>query len=394
MSRTSKIKILGAGPTGALTAIALAQAGSYVYILDPKTIKILSSSNRAYALTHSSRYLLKKLNLWDKIYPFLTAFNRLTLQDQEIRKVLSFTSQDLPVELRSQDEIGWIIDHRNLMELLFNTINRSKYICSSFGLINDHFKDYDLLIAADGANSNSRKKWGIKSFEFNYSQSCITAKVLIRGAIKNGAYEIFRADGPLAVLPMGGAVFQIVWSSPTFLANQMVQHIDSVFLDKLAAILPNNLQPDELLEKPSVFPLQLSVALNFAQRRKLLLGESAHRCHPVGGQGLNLCWRDVNELMSLVKEVNQDKIKISKVPFIYRRNRLHDVIITCIFTDLLVRIFSNNNQIMFYIKRFLFYLLYKLSILKRLTLKIMSCGLMTSLNVCENDTKVSNHGNY
>ena len=54
-----------------------------------------------------------------------------------------------------------------------------------------------------------------------------------------------------------------------------------------------------------MFPLQLSYTPKSFTLNKILVGEASHRCHPIGGQGLNLCWRDVNDLMRLIDKANK-----------------------------------------------------------------------------------------
>ena len=54
-------RVHGAGPTGALAALALADAGWRVQLRDPLPPHDLCSRSRAYALTHSSRELLEQL---------------------------------------------------------------------------------------------------------------------------------------------------------------------------------------------------------------------------------------------------------------------------------------------------------------------------------------------
>ncbi|MGL6133672.1 MAG: FAD-dependent monooxygenase, partial [Prochlorococcaceae cyanobacterium] len=59
--------VLGAGPTGALSALALADAGWSVTLCDPLTAAQLSGRSRAYAFNHSSRQLLERLGLWAEL---------------------------------------------------------------------------------------------------------------------------------------------------------------------------------------------------------------------------------------------------------------------------------------------------------------------------------------
>ena len=49
-----------------------------------------------------------------------------------------------------------------------------------------------------------------KSINYKYNQACLSAKVVLRGANSKYAYEILRNEGPFAILPIGGDLFQIV----------------------------------------------------------------------------------------------------------------------------------------------------------------------------------------
>ena len=61
----STVHILGAGPTGSLAALALAESNQHVVLHDPLPVESLTARSRAYAITHSSRRLLQNLELWD-----------------------------------------------------------------------------------------------------------------------------------------------------------------------------------------------------------------------------------------------------------------------------------------------------------------------------------------
>ncbi len=379
MKKKTKIKIIGAGPTGSVLAIALSKAGSFVNIFDNKSEQQLSERSRAYALTNSSRQMLDKLGLWPKLSTYIVPFNTLYLEDQVICKHLIFNNLDLPKNNNKSKEIGWIIDHKNLMKVLLECMSTNHFIQTSFNKTNQDNLDYDLVIAADGPQSLSRREWNIKSYSLTYKQSCITAKVLIRGAKSKTAYEIFRSEGPMALLPMGNDLFQVVWSAPTYLAKKRMNLNNAYFLDYLAATLPNDLQPDQLVEMPYIFPLQLSISPKLFTSRKLLVGESSHRCHPVGGQGLNLCWRDVEELTRLVGQSNRSKVRISSIPLLFNLYRITDIVLVSLFTDLLVRIFSTDHLFINLLRGFSLDLMSKLPILKKISFKVMSFGPMSIL---------------
>ena len=186
---------------------------------------------------------------------------------------------------------------------------------------------------------------------------------------------------------MGGEVYQMVWSAPLRRCQERAGLSPSCFLDHLAAVLPEGLQPDVLLDRPSAFPLQLAFALRLQRGRGVLVGESGHRCHPVGGQGLNLCWRDVSTLMNLVKTVDEGKLPVEKLPCLYARKRIVDLLLVGVFTDLIVRFFSSRNILLvmvglpLMVRLPLMFLLARLSLLRQLLLKAMTDGPVTVIRL-------------
>ena len=92
---SSPVRINGAGPTGSLLALGLASLNYSIDLFDTASLDTICSKSRAYALTHSSRRLLIKLDLWNELQPFLTPFKKLRLEDRGIRKIVNFATSDL-----------------------------------------------------------------------------------------------------------------------------------------------------------------------------------------------------------------------------------------------------------------------------------------------------------
>ena len=76
-----RFHIVGAGPTGALLALGLAQQGFSVVLQDRLSAELLLARSRAYAITHSSRRLLHDLGLWDALRGEMEPFRSLRLDD-------------------------------------------------------------------------------------------------------------------------------------------------------------------------------------------------------------------------------------------------------------------------------------------------------------------------
>ena len=363
--------VMGAGPTGCMTALALAQLNRRVVVFDPQASDALRSRSRAYAITHSSRRLMQRLGLWDELLNDLVAFEQLDLRDLAAGHQVLFVSDDLAEKNRGHHGIGWILDHRPLMTALLQRLQESALVQLHLGGEAAPIPSPDsLVIAADGPSSPTRESWGIGCWQHRYRQGCLTAKVVLRGVQANQACELFRPEGPLAVLPLGNDHFQVVWSAPMQRCQDRSALPPSEFLDQLAGILPQGIDPDLLLDQPKAFPQQWMLARRLSRGRGVLVGEAGHRCHPVGGQGLNLCWRDVDVLVKSVQKGGTAK----RIAARYGRQRWIDLILVGTATDLLVRCFSNRIGLLVVFRRIALQLLKQSRGLRQVSLRAMTDG--------------------
>ena len=371
-------RIRGAGPTGALAALALAQAGWRVSLHDPLTPEALQARERAYAFTHSSRELLQRLGLWGDLRPSLVPFRRLHLRDVAAERDVRFE----PADLGQAEAVGWIGSNRPLMALLLRRLGQHPAVRLELGnqataASANHAKDTDaadLLVAADGPDSPTRRALGIGLWSHPYRQACLTVQVEMRGCADDEAWELLRPEGPFAVLPLGKRRFQLVWSAPATRCRQLEALDAPAFLDRLAGALPDRLQPDALLAPPRAFPVALQLARRLHRGRTVLVGESAHRCHPVGGQGLNLCWRDVAVLQSLAERAARGTLSPRRIGAAYGRRRWPDLLLTLLATDLLVRLFSNRHRWLLPLRRLALVCLARVDASRALALRAMTQG--------------------
>jgi 2-octaprenyl-6-methoxyphenol hydroxylase len=376
---------MGAGPTGALAALALADAGWLVTIVDPLGPPALQERTRAYAFTHSSQKLLEQLGLWQACDPLMVPFRRLELLDLGVRASVAFALADLATPLaqrqgaaqRKGAALGWIAQHRPLMAVLLQRLQAHPAITTQLGqAIAPEMGSVqaDLVVAADGPHSPTREALGIGLWQWSYRQSCLTATVAMRGSDDDQAWELLRPEGPFAVLPLGDGQFQVVWSAPQGRCRQLESLADAAFLDALAGALPDRLQPDGLLDRPRAFPVSLQLARRQHLGSCVLLGESGHRCHPVGGQGLNLCWRDVAVLHRLAQRATAGRLAAERLPAAYGLRRWPDLLLTLAATDLLVRLFSNRAPWLLPLRRLGLGAMARLPLLRRFSLAAMTHG--------------------
>ena len=379
MPQPLQAQVMGAGPTGALAALALADAGWQVTIVDPLGSPALLERTRAYAFTQSSRKLLERLGLWQACDPLMVPFRRLELLDLGARASVAFALPDLaaPFAQRQGAALGWIAQHRPLMGVLLERMQAHPAITTKLGQSVAPAMGSgpaDLVVAADGPHSPTREALGIGLWQWSYRQSCLTAMVTMRGSDDDQAWELLRPEGPFAVLPLGDGQFQVVWSAPQGRCRQLESLADAAFLDALAGALPDRFQPDSLLEPPRAFPVSLQLARRQSLGSCVLVGESGHRCHPVGGQGLNLCWRDVAVLHRLAQRATAGRLAAERLPAAYGLRRWPDLLLTLAATDLLVRLFSNRAPLLLPLRRLGLVLLARVPIFRRFSLAAMTHG--------------------
>jgi len=125
-------------------------------------------------------------------------------------------------------------------------------------------------------------------------------------------------------------------------------------MDKLSTILPDEFKFYHIIGEFNIFPVSLSLNLPVLNFKKIVfVGDAFHTFHPVGGQGLNTCWRDVNTIYDLFNKKNTiTKMQLILFKFKYFSSRILDIIFTIFITDSLISIFANRNVFLFPIMKF------------------------------------------
>jgi 2-octaprenyl-6-methoxyphenol hydroxylase len=111
MNNNLNLKIVGSGPTGLLLAITLSKLNFNIYLTDLLPREKLIYKDKTYAITHSTRKILTKFNLWDKLKPHLYRFDSLSISDSVTSKFIILNTFDLDKDIVSLDTIGWVVIH-------------------------------------------------------------------------------------------------------------------------------------------------------------------------------------------------------------------------------------------------------------------------------------------
>jgi 2-octaprenyl-6-methoxyphenol hydroxylase (EC 1.14.13.-)/2-octaprenyl-3-methyl-6-methoxy-1,4-benzoquinol hydroxylase (EC 1.14.13.-) len=111
----------------------------------------------------------------------------------------------------------------------------------------------------------------------------------------------------MGVLPLPGNRCQVVWTAPHAEAQALKELDETEFLNLLEYRTGGLLGKLELLSDRYVYPVQLMQSDRYIQHRLALVGDAAHCCHPVGGQGLNMGIRDAGALTEVLKNSDSNR---------------------------------------------------------------------------------------
>lgn len=385
---TVDVAIVGGGIVGLTLAAALAPSGMTIAVIEAQTAAAASSRQRAYAFSLTSADIFKGLGLWPQIGPHICHFDQVQLSDGDYGEVVQFLPTDLGTEA-----VYYGAEHRVLMAALQGAIAASPqihHLCAA--TLGDIHNQGDavlaevstpegtvmvrspLIIAADGKGSPLRQWAGIGSVGWRYRQSCVTTVLEPEHSHQNIAYERFWPSGPFAILPLPGQRCQVVWTAPHAEAEAILRLPEAEFMAELEQRYGSQMGQLKRLSAPAMFPVQLMQSDRYVQHRLALVGDAAHSCHPVGGQGLNMGIRDAAALAEVLTAAYQRRQDLGDITVLrrYERWRRVENWVILSFTDLLTRTFSNQVLPVVAARRAGLWTLSRVPLLKRLALRLMT----------------------
>ena len=201
-----------------------------------------------------------------------------------------------------------------------------------------------LLVIADGGRSALREALGIGATVRDYRQRAIASVVVARAPREHAAFERFTPGGPVALLPMGGARYGLVWCCGDERADRLAALPERAFVEALDAVFAGRLGGFASAGERTVFGLRFARADATVAERVALIGNAANHLHPVAGQGFNLGMRDAACLAEVVAAGRREGCAPGDAQVLerYRRWRAPDHARVARFTDALVDVFCNR----------------------------------------------------
>ena len=340
------ILIVGAGPVGAVCALALRQQGIAAHVLEAQP-EDARADTRTLALAHGSRLILERLGVWDRLDD-VTPISRIHISQRGALGVARLSAEELGVPA-----LGYVLPYAELTAALKQAL-REAGIAVEYGVAVDridsgaeaatlHTSDgrtlsAPLVAVADGGRGEQAPA---PKFERDYDQMAVVCDVETELPHAGQAFERFTPEGPAALLPKKNQ-YALVWTASNADAQRIAALPDSEFLAALYRHFGGR-QGLFLNATPrKTFPLRLAWTGSETADRVVRIGNAAQTLHPVAGQGFNIGLRDAWELASLCGDMAASEIGSAAMLAAYARGRRADVFGGLGFTDFLVRTFSND----------------------------------------------------
>lgn len=364
------VAIAGGGFVGMALALALAGAKGgedlNIVIVDAADPEVLAPPDpRASAITAASRRMLDRLGVWRDLAADAQPVTGMLITDSELRHpvrppLLSFDTEE------GSDDTGpaaYIVENDRLAAALRARLADHAGISLIAPDRVESFSDSGgaslttasgatvraaLIVGADGGNSRVRAGAGIRHVGWDYGQWGIVATVRLARPHRGKAVQHFLPAGPFAMLPLPHERASLVWTEEAKTARALLALDNAAFQAELQRRLGRQFG-EAALEGPRLgYPLTFLLARAFVQQGVALIGDAAHRVHPLAGQGLNLGFKDVAALAEVVLEGRAMGLDIGSLTVLerYQRWRRFDAVSSALAYDGLNRLFSNRSGLL------------------------------------------------
>jgi 2-octaprenyl-6-methoxyphenol hydroxylase len=344
---TAEVAVIGGGPAGLVTAIALKTAGVDALVVAPRP----ENDHRTTALLAGSVTALATLGAWEACRPYAAPLASIRIVDDTRRLLRApevfFSSAEIGL-----DAFGCNIENHHLIAALSARaveLKLARLETSALAVASDAAGvtiqlDHGgarvrLAVGADGRRSLCRAAAGIATDRRVYPQTALTLNLAHARPHQNSATEFHTQTGPFTLVPLPGRRSSLVH----VLDPQGAAALSTLTDAELAAEIERRAHSlfGKMCVEPGrgMFPLASQTARSFARSRIALVGEAAHVVPPIGAQGLNLGLRDAATLAEIVADARRKNVDVGSAAVLtrYDAQRRADVTSRRIAVDLLNR---------------------------------------------------------
>ncbi len=359
------VAIVGAGPTGATLALALAQAGQQVCVLDGRDPAAgTRRDGRNFAIVTGSWNLLGSVGMTADLETISQPLNGLEAVDGGThwfgRPSVLFTKEDLDSAL-PDEPLGHMVPAEPLQAALDAAMaaqdGLTHLAAARFETLETHAGHVSLsieggeavlarlVIGADGMQSPVRHALNIPVEGRDYGKSVFTANVKLARPHDGIARQLFMPEGPFATLPLKGDRANLAW----YLKRGAAEALAAMKAEEIEAELNTRFggfAGEMQLDGPAgSYPLVLQLATQMVGPRAALIGDAARRVNPLAGQGLNQGFRDVAALAEVITQAAHKGLDVGAPSVLarYSEARRFEASSTALALDGIDRLFSNDS---------------------------------------------------
>jgi 2-octaprenylphenol hydroxylase len=359
--------VVGAGMVGLSIAAYLGQHSQWrIAVADPVLAQPaqLCSGNqvadydlRVSALSAQSQRWLQQLGAWQYIGR-KQPYQAMHVWDGEGTASVTFDCHDL-----HRPDLGHIVENSHTVAALRQRlselevtllpeavahIDNAQHGLTPVTLANGEVVEASLVVGADGAQSRIRQWAGLPTREWDYHHHAIVATVRLQQSLKATAWQRFRTQGPLALLPFPGdeQLASIVWSTVPEEADALMALDDDDFATALAEAFEQRLGAVEQVSPRFAIPLRQRHAKDYVMAGIALAGDAAHTIHPLAGQGVNLGFKDAIALSEELLRGHQRGLAAGDLSVLqrYQRRRQADNLATMAAMEGFKRLFAADSH--------------------------------------------------
>jgi len=366
-----QIVIVGGGMVGTALAAALANSEITIALIEPnaaqqpadKILQCADFDTRVSAITAQSEALLAKLGVWQLISEQRKSpYQGMTVWDAEGTGEVNFNANELHVPclgtIVENREVVWalqqIVEQAPNIEIIRDFVshidNQDEHGLTPVSLASKKVLKTQLLIGADGALSRI-KQWGeFANCEWDYQHQAIVATIELEHSHQATAWQRFRPEGPLALLPLAAEndkTCSIVWSTNDEECQQLLALDDAAFCQQLGFAFEHRLGKVLNVGPRAAFPLRQRHAKNYVVPGIALVGDAAHTIHPLAGQGVNLGFKDIAALSEELLRADKMKLNLGGLDILqrYERRRQADNLLMMAAMEGFKRLFSAEQPL-------------------------------------------------
>jgi ubiquinone biosynthesis UbiH/UbiF/VisC/COQ6 family hydroxylase len=311
------VVIVGGGLVGASFALALSGAAVSVAVVEPQGRGAEPNDDtwdsRVYALSPGNAQWLHELGIWERLAPArVQRVERMRIFGDRAPARLEFSAYDAGLR-----ELAWIVENRLLQNTLRDALEAAPHVslispvrCEDLAwqedsavltLSDGQALHARLMVGADGADSWVRERMGVAVSTNEYPELGVVANFATARPHDGTAFQWFRPDGVLALLPLPGYRVSMVWSAVEARARELLAAPEAILANEVAEASGAALGALSVITSAAGFPLRRQRVERLVEPRAALIGDAAHNVHPLAGQGVNLGFRDARELASVLR---------------------------------------------------------------------------------------------